>query len=174
MRTRYGKDNPAYKHGFCKTKEYNRLRSIFSMMKARCYNPNCRNYYNYGGRGIKIRDEWLENFINFHNWAISNGYKLGLQIDRIDVNGNYEPNNCRWVNAKQQANNKRNNHHLTYKGETHSMMEWAEILNVNYNTLRGRITHSNWSVERAFETPYNKDYEGELKKCSAKRKESKC
>ncbi len=76
--------------------------------------------------------------MSFYNWAINNGYKEGLSIDRINVNGNYEPNNCRWVRMKEQANNKTNNHYITYNGETHTMMEWSKILNINYSTIRER------------------------------------
>ena len=91
------------KHGLAKkTKLYGR----WVMMKQRCYNSNNKDYYNYGARGIKVCDEWRNSYLNFHNWAYANGYNDMLSIDRIDVNGDYEPDNCRWVDKNIQANNK--------------------------------------------------------------------
>ena len=83
------------------------------------------DYKDYGGRGITVCDEWKHDFKNFYNWAMDNGYKEGLTIDRIDVNGNYTPDNCRWATLKQQGNNKRNTVYLTYEGKTRSLSEWA-------------------------------------------------
>ena len=117
-------------------------------MKARCYNANNPYYYNYGGRGISICDEWLNDFSSFYNWAVNNGYKDTLFIDRINNNGNYEPSNCRWVTPKENSNNKRNNIYIAYKGETHTMSQWAEILQMSESTLRNRM-YRNLTFEEA-------------------------
>lgn len=135
-------------HGLTNTRIYN----IWLAMKGRCNNPNNSAYKKYGGRGIKVCEEWNE-FLSFYNWAINNGYEKSLSIDRIDVNGNYEPNNCRWADSVTQGNNTRRNHYLTYNGETKTMSEWARIKNLDYSTLRSRINEYNWSVEKALETP---------------------
>lgn len=111
---------------------------LWKNMQYRCYNKNNKDYQDYGGRGIKVCDEWLEDFMNFYNWAMDNGYKENLTIDRVDVNGDYTPNNCRWVDQKTQANNRRSNVHLTYNGKTQTMTQWSEELNINYNTIRSR------------------------------------
>ena len=123
------------KHG----KSNTRLYSIWRSMKSRCNSKNNTNYSNYGGRGIKVCDEWLQDFMNFYNWAISSGYKDNLTIDRIDVNGNYEPSNCRWATIKEQNNNTRRNHYVDYKGEKVTISELSKLLNINKNTLWHRI-----------------------------------
>jgi hypothetical protein len=105
-------------------------------------------YHRYGGRGITVCDEW-QTFEPFCKWAMSNGYDDCLTLDRINVNGNYEPSNCRWATPKEQANNRRTNHLLTHDGETHTIKEWAEILGINHRTLVGRINQLGWSVEKA-------------------------
>lgn len=136
------------KHGM----RYTKLNKTWNSMKQRCNNSNCKQYKNYGGRGIKVCDEWLDKengFINFYDWSMNNGYQDNLTIDRIDVNGNYEPSNCRWANMKQQSNNRRDNHNITYNNETHTIAEWSEILNINRYTLYYRINKSNMSIEEA-------------------------
>ena len=134
-------------HGEYRSKLY----KIHNSIKQRCLNPNNVYYYNYGGRGIEVCDEWLK-YENFRDWAISNGYKDGLSIDRINNNGNYEPSNCRWATMIQQSNNKRTNAYLTYNGETHTETEWSRILNVSREMIRGRVRRG-WSIEEIFETP---------------------
>lgn len=115
---------------------HERLYKVYSSIKGRCYNKNSPYYKNYGGRGIKICNEWLGRnvgYSNFKKWALSSGYnelakKGECTIDRIDVNGNYEPSNCRWVNQKIQQNNRRNNKKIEYNGEIKSLSEWCDIL----------------------------------------------
>lgn len=123
-----------FKHG----KRHTRLYSIWYDMKRKCYKTNRKDYHCYGGRGIKVCDEWLYDFMVFYNWSMSHGYNDNLTIDRIDVNGNYEPSNCRWTDMKTQGNNRRTNILLTYNGETKTMTEWAEYLNIPYSTIKHR------------------------------------
>lgn len=106
-------------------------------MKARCNNPKDGRYHRYGGRGITYCKEW-EEFEPFYEWAMSNGYSNALTLDRIDVNGNYEPENCRWATWKEQANNKSNNINVKYKGKTLTLMELSETTNMPYDTLKVR------------------------------------
>lgn len=120
------------KHGlFRKNKE---LFNVWQTMKSRCENPNRSNYDRYGGRGIEVCDEWhiAENFIK---WAIENGYHPGLQLDRINNNGNYHPDNCRWITPKQNSRNTRRNRFLTINGETKCVSEWCETVNVSPYTV---------------------------------------
>jgi len=116
-------------------------------MKGRCKNKNNNKAKDYSGRGITICDEW-ENFENFYKWAIANGYRENLTIDRIDNNGNYEPSNCRWTDLITQENNKRTNRRIEYNGEIKTLAQWARVFNINYNTLRNRLNRG-WEFERA-------------------------
>lgn len=123
-------------------------------MKDRCYNINSHAWENYVGRGIKICEEWKNNIISFYNWSMQNGYTDNLTIDRINVDGNYEPSNCRWVTMKIQANNRRYHKLITYNNETHNLTEWADILKINRKTLNKRLLIG-WSIKKAFTTPVN-------------------
>ena len=115
-----------------------RLYRIRSSMKTRCYNKNYENYKNYGGRGITICDEWKDNFQAFYDWAIKNGYKKGLTIDRIDNNKGYSPENCRWATHKEQTLNRRCTQFLLFNGENRTLVEWAKETGINYQTLNYR------------------------------------
>lgn len=126
-----------------------RLYNIWCNIKSRCYNKNNKDYVDYGNRGIKLCPEWVNSFIAFYDWSISHGYSDNLTIDRIDNNKGYSPDNCRWVDMKTQNNNTRHNHLLTFNGETHTMKEWAEIINVPYTTLASRINILHWDIKRA-------------------------
>ena len=124
-----------YKHG----ERYTRLYNIFHKMQSRCYNPNYREHCYYSDRGITICDEWKNNFVAFRDWALKNGYKDNLTIDRIDVNKGYSPDNCRWVTPKQQSRNKRNNIPITYNEKTKILIEWCEELSLPYATILARL-----------------------------------
>ena len=122
------------KHGKSRIKLY----SVFTSIKSRCYNENDQAYKNYGSRGIVVCDEWKDDFEAFYNWAINNGYQENLTIERVNVNGNYEPANCQWVDMKTQQNNKRNNVYLTYDCKTQTIMQWSEELNIPYYVIYQR------------------------------------
>jgi len=139
------------KHGHYKT----RLHNIWSGIKARCSNKKDVHFKIYGLRGIKVCEEWKNSFQNFYDWAIKNGYQEHLTIDRIDVNGNYCQENCRWATPKEQANNRRNNHKITYNGETHSETEWEKILGFNRCTFYNR-KKKGWNIEKIINTPIKK------------------
>lgn len=138
-----------------------RLFKIWRGMIERCSRKNHVHYKSYGGRGIKVCQEW-SNFITFKNWAIYNGYQDNLSIDRIDNNGNYCPENCRFVSEKEQQNNKRTNRRITYKGETKTLKQWSEKTGINYTTLKERLNNG-WSIEKAMCTPVRKRRHERLK-----------
>jgi len=139
-----------YKHGDTVNKR-SRLHSIWSNMRQRCFNLD---YEHYGKRGITICNEWNQ-YASFKEWALTHGYTDKLTIDRIDVNGNYEPNNCRWVDMVVQQNNRSNNVILTIKGEKHTVTEWSRIKKINVGTIRKRLKNG-WSEEDAVLTPPRK------------------
>lgn len=158
---RYGKSKSCgclrVRHGG----ERSRLYRIWHDMKTRCLNPNSHAYKDYGARGITICDEWCADFAAFRDWSVKNGYdetapRGRYTLDREDNNGPYSPENCRWVTMKVQSNNRRSNHYITYRGETHTITEWAEAVGIPYPVLRNRITVFGWPLEKAFETPARK------------------
>lgn len=150
-------------HNLTKSKIY----KVWKGIKQRCSNPKHPSYKNYGARGIRVCEEWKENFDGFYQWSIANGYIENkgnqktnlLTIDRIDNDKNYSPDNCRWVDRATQARNKRGNKIIVYKGEKHCLIEWCEILNLSYRRTLGRLDKG-WSAERAFETPLLRTHQG--------------
>ncbi len=120
--------------------KYNtRLYRIWKGIKERCLNKNSKHYFRYGLRGISICEEWRNDFKAFYDWAMANAYADNLTIDRIDVNGNYEPSNCRWATMKEQSNNRRNNHYIEFNGEKHSLKEWSEIIKIPYSKIKRHV-----------------------------------
>lgn len=130
---------------------YTRLYNIWGSMLKRCRNPQDYHYSLYGGRGIKVCPEW-ERFEVFEEWAKCNGYREGLSIDRIDVNGDYCPLNCRWTTRLIQQNNRRVTFYITYKDKHMSLTEWSLQTGIERATLRYRILHG-WDIEKALFTP---------------------
>jgi len=118
---------------------YERLYRTYKSMVTRCTNPQRKDFKYYGGRGIKVCDEWLKSYESFKEWAMANGYSDELTLDRIDTNSDYSPDNCRWVSMKDQCNNKRSNILITLNGETHNLKQWSKITGINYYTLVKRF-----------------------------------
>ena len=137
----------ATKHG----ESHTRLYKIWSKMLDRCNNANCRAFKDYGGRGITLCHEW-HDYVQFSKWAMSSGYSDVLTIDRINNNAGYSPNNCRWATRAEQMRNCRSNN--VYKGKC--LIEWCEILNIRYDTVKARIYSCKWPLEKAIFTPARK------------------
>jgi hypothetical protein len=136
------------KHDESKTRLYKKWTGIIT----RCYNPKCKSYKNYGGRGITMCEEWRNSYEAFRDWALAHGFREGLQIDRIDTNGNYCPSNCRWITSKQNQRNRTNNRLLTAFGVTQPMSVWCEEFDINEGTLRKRMKLK-WTMEDALTVP---------------------
>ena len=108
----------------------------YQNMLTRCYNKKYTLFHRYGGRGIKVCDEWRHSFVAFRDWALSHGYKTGLTLDRIDNDGDYSPNNCRWATVTEQANNRSTNRIVTVNGETDTLANWARRANAKYSYIQ--------------------------------------
>lgn len=115
-----------------------RIYSEWQGMKGRCYNKGNARYADWGGRGIEVCEQWRNSFESFYTWAMANGYQDNLTIDRIDNNGNYCPENCRWVGQQEQCRNRRSNINLTIGNSTRTLMEWCEIFQVDYANVNAR------------------------------------
>ena len=143
------KDNRSnLQHG----ESYTRLHSVWSSMKARCLCQTDPAYKHYGARGIRVCEAW-KDYKTFASWAKTHGYSDSLTIERVDVNGNYEPENCRFIPLAEQAWNRRSSKTITYKGKTQCLEQWARDLGINSGTLSSRINRQHWSIKHAFEEP---------------------
>lgn len=131
---------------------HTRLHNLWNGMIQRCNYPKSKSYHRYGGRGIKVCEEWMI-YENFRDWAVSNGYDESAPyrectLDRVNNNGDYEPNNCRWVKWSEQVTNMSTNHYYTYRDETMTISQWSKKTGIPYHTLLYRI--NNWDVDRVF------------------------
>ena len=147
----YHKEEVAKRHT-THNRSKDRLYHEWQYLKRRCYNPGYKYYERYGGRGISVCEEWKNNFVAFKEWAESNGYDDSLTLDRIDYDGNYEPDNCRWVTRKVQQNNRSSNLFFTIDGETKTLAQWCEIYKVPHERTRYRVKHG-WDIVTALTAP---------------------
>lgn len=136
---------PRLKHGLHSEPLY----PIWKAMKQRCFNKNNKQYHNYGGRGITVCPEWITDFLSFYNWAIANGWQIGLDLDRRNNDGNYEPGNCRFVTQVVNANNKRNNKKYQFDGQWLTIPQIASQSNIKSSTIYRRINELNFSLKDA-------------------------
>ena len=136
--------------------KYARILRIHRAMIHRCYNKNDMNYHHYGGRGIIVCEEWLNDYYIFKKWALENGYSDNLSIDRVDVNGNYEPSNCTWITIAEQQLNKRNTIYVEHDGEKERLSDLSKRINISWKTLKYRI-EQNYKYEDLIKpTIYNR------------------
>lgn len=129
------------------------LHVIWIMIKRRCYKPKATRFESYGGKGVKMCDEWKNNFAPFYDWAIKSGWESGLQVDRFpDNNGDYQPSNCRIATRKENIRSRRNTIFIRYKLQIKPLAEWCDIYNIPYNNVNGRL-RKGWGVEKSLLTP---------------------
>lgn len=131
-----------------------RLYTVWIDMRQRCSNPNRKEYARYGGRGITVCEGW-DKYEEFRAWAMESGYSDNLTLERVNNNGPYCPENCRWATRKEQANNRVTNRLLTMNGETHTMTEWAEVTGISRETIQRRLQRG-WTVEKALTVPVHR------------------
>ena len=143
------------KHNLCNTDEYH----SWENMKARCYNDKFIQFSNYGGRGIKMCDRWRHNFVNFLS-DMGKKPTSKHSLDRIDVNGDYEPTNCRWATQKEQCRNKRSNRYLEYKSHRMIMKDWSEFIGVHYMVVHHHLKTKSFStIMEYYQNKYNLKWE---------------
>lgn len=129
-----------------------RLYRIWAGIKSRCNNPHVQEYPRYGGRGITLCKEWLD-FDVFREWSNNNGYSDDLTIERIDVNGNYSPENCKWITLADQSRNRRNTIYVTYNNQEKTLKQWSKDTGIKYSVLFSRLKYLGWATEKAFTEP---------------------
>ena len=141
-----------------------RLYNIWTCMKMRCLNKNNPRYHRYGGRGIRVADCWLHDYQSFKKWALSNGYGEGMSIERIDNDGNYCPENCKWIPQSQQSKNRTMNIAVSYRGETMCLSDMCRKYDVynHYGTIRDRILKKHMSFEEAINTPVKSIHDNDI------------
>ena len=158
------------KHGFSRERLY---KSVWAAMNQRCHNPNYHHYHLYGGRGISVCDEWRHDYLAFREWAMANGYDPDAPygkctIDRIDVNGNYEPSNCRFVTMMEQSKNKREGYETgrkpwkfyEYNGENYTCKQLAELAGIKESTMQMRLVGEGMTPEEAVNLGHNEHRKG--------------
>lgn len=145
-------------------KYYKSLYSIYHGIKRRCFCKTCNRFKDYGGRGITMCKTWLDSVDDFIEWSLKNGYEDGLTIDRIDNNGNYSPDNCRWITRREQNRNKRTNLIVEYHGESKPLVDWCEELGLKYDPIHNRITKG-WPISMAFEKPLASEHKSFAQIC---------
>lgn len=147
-----------------------RLRQTYTNMNHRCYNSNDKRYKYYGRKGIVVCDEWIKDKNTFYNWALSNGYTSELTIDRKDSNGNYEPDNCRWITLKEQANNRTNNIFIEHDGEIKTVYQWSQETGISPGAVKNRFKKGKDILEDYYHIEIN--INGEIKTLIELSKES--
>lgn len=126
-----------------------KLYRVYWSMKQRCFDEKSNHYDRYGGRGITMCEEWKNSYDEFYTWSIKNGYSEGLTIDRINNDGNYEPDNCRWITQAEQLNNISRNRNYEYNGKIQNISQWAREIGISVDTLYARLVKLNWPIEKA-------------------------
>lgn len=157
-----GKVPPRYKH---RIDQHMKLWRIWNGIKRRCLHDNEPRYFQYGGRGIKMCEAWQKSFDYFADWALANGYEEGLTIERVDVNGDYCPDNCTWITRREQAFNKRDTIWVDYMGRHIQLRKLCYEMNLNYDAINNRIVALGWDAERAIDEPIKTNEGSLMSKC---------
>ena len=165
MRSNAGKRPPRYRH---RVDENKSLWYRWNGIKSRCLRENTDRYNEYGGRGIKMCQEWIDSFDNFADWALANGYREDLTIERVDVNGDYCPENCKWIPRKEQSFNKRDTIWVTYKGKRIQLRKLCIEKGLRYDAIHNRIMVLGWDTERAIDEPMHTNEGSLMSKCATR------